>query len=29
MMLDTMFQHVGTIQCALFLWIDVRTLYLI
>jgi len=29
MMLDTMFQHLGTIQCALFMWLGLRNLYLI
>ncbi len=28
-MLDTMFQHLGTVQCALFMWFDLHTLYLI
>jgi len=25
MMLDTMFQHLGTVQCALFMWLDLHT----
>jgi len=29
MMLDTMFQHLGTVQCALFMWLGLRNLYLI
>jgi len=29
MMLDTMFQHLGTVQCALFMWLSLRKLYLI
>jgi len=28
MMLDTMFQHPGTVQCALFEWLGFRELYL-
>ena len=27
-MLDMMFQHPGTVQCALFLWLGVHALYL-
>jgi len=29
MMLDTMFQHLGTDQCAMFMWFGLRNLYLI
>ena len=29
MMLDTMFQHLGIVQCALFMWLGLRNLYLI
>jgi len=29
MMLDTMFQHLGTIQCALFMWLGLHNLCLI
>ena len=29
MMLDTIFQHLGTVQCALFVWLGVHALYLI
>ena len=29
MMLDTMFQLLGTVQCALFMWLGLRNLYLI
>jgi len=28
MMLDTVFQHLGTVQCALFEWLGFRELYL-
>jgi len=28
MMLDTMFQQLGTVQCALFEWLGFRELYL-
>lgn len=28
-MLDTMFQHLGTVQCSLFMWLGLRNLYLI
>jgi hypothetical protein len=28
MMLDAMFQHTGTVQCALFVWLGFRELYL-
>jgi len=28
MMLDMMFQHPGTVQCALFEWLGFRELYL-
>ena len=27
MMLDTMFQHLGMVQCALFMWLGLRNLY--
>ena len=27
-MLDTMFQHLGTVQCARFMWLGLRNLYL-
>jgi len=28
MILDTMFQHPSTVQCALFEWLDFRELYI-
>jgi len=29
MMLDTMLQHLGTVQCAMFMWLGLRNFYLI
>jgi len=29
MILDTMLQHLGMVQCALFMWLGLRNLYLI